>query len=442
MQTIALTRPLYRTLSATVPRARPLALSAVQSRKIAASASVMAFAVGAPPVAASRPGGWCWFANPRAVRYVGAHDRTYFAVLKGSGDNIIYQWDHDTDAVTSFTLHALLENDDHDNASILILPDGRLLVWYSTHVDTTQRQRISTNPEDISAWGAETSLDAQLGGQTYTYSNPVHLTGETGDPIYTFYRQIISSTWAGIWRSKSLDNGATWSAQEQIFARTPGQPIYWQLIQNGDSRIDFAVTDGHPDHTFPNGLYHVYYQGGNYYQSDGTLIVGGAPMEPSAGTMIHPGTPYPSWVWDMHIDALGRPIIAYSEIRGEFDHRYRYARWTGTAWQDNEVAPAGMALFSGEPAYSGGIAIDRLDPTVLYLSREIDGLWSMWRYVTANGGASWGSEQITDATTDKQARPVTPRNHNTDVRVLWWVGRYTSYTNYNVQMLSYPKVMR
>lgn len=445
MPTLALTRPLYRTLTATAAKSHTRPRAGAFTRTLAGAGKVKDFTAGSPPVAATRLGGWCWFANPRAVRYVGAHDRTYFTVTRGNGDNIIYQWDHATDTVTSFVLAAALNVDDHANASILFLPDGRLLVWYSAHTDSTQRQRISTNPEDISAWGVETSLDAQLGGDTYTYSNPVHLTGEAGSPIYTYYRQIISSAWAGIWRSKSLDNGATWSAQENIFTRTPGQPIYWQLIQNGNARVDFAVTDGHPNVTWPtrpNGLYHVYYQGGSYYRSDGTPLGGSPPYEPAVGTMIHPGWPWPAWVWDIHIDTLGRPIIAYTEIRGEFDHRYRYARWTGTAWQDNEVCFAGRALFSGEPSYSGGAAIDRLDPTVLYLSREIEGQWSIWRYVTANGGASWGGEQITDATTDPQARPVTPRNHRTDVRVLWWTGRYTSYTNYDLTMLSYPKVMR
>ncbi len=426
------------TTPATIALTRPL------THTIAGVGIVRGYTPGAAPVVAARNGGWCWFANPRAVRHVGTHDRTYFTVLKSGGDVVIYQWDHDTDAVTSFTLRAALEYDDHANASILVLPDGRLMLTYSKHTDTTMRQRFSTNPEDISAWSAEVSLDAQVGGELYTYSCPVQLMGIADDPILMFYRQIQGGAWAGLWRTVSYDDGATWGAGAQTWWYHASAASYWQLCRNGDARIDIAITDDHPDDAIPNGLYHAYYESAAWHLSDGTLIGGGLPHAPNEGTQIHPGDPYPAWVWDITIDPDGYPVIAYQETRSEFDHRYRYARWTGSAWIDNEVCEAGGTIYSVETSYAGGLAIDRIDVNTLYASREIDGAWALWRYVTADNGATWEGIKLTDdeIAPNVHARPVCPDNPHLDVRVLWFHGRYTSYTNYNVQMLSYPKVMR
>ena len=285
-------------------------------------------------------------------------------------------------------------------------------------------------------------LDEQIGGELYSYSNTIQLTGEESAPIYNFYRAIANRVWQGLWRTASHDNGLTWSAGEQIIYNGARARPYWQLTRTGADRIDFALTDGHPDELTVNGLYHLYYQDGAWLRSDGATINAPLPLAPSAGTMIHPGAPWPTWVWDITTDANGFPVIAYTEIRSVTDHRYRYARWTGTAWQDNEVVDAGGALYASQKSYSGGAAVDRLDPAILYLAREIGGKWSLWRYRTEDGGATWAAMQLTAPTEDTIARPVTPQNAHPDLRVLYWQGRYTSYTDYDTAIFSWPKVMR
>ena len=79
------------------------------------------------------------------------------------------------------------------------------------------------------------------------------------------------------------------------------------------------------------------------------------------------------WIWDVAIDDKGRPAIVYAACPSESDHRYRYARWNGRAWVDNEICKAGgwfpqtpAGKREPEPHYSGGVILDHGDPSIVY----------------------------------------------------------------------------
>ena len=61
------------------------------------------------------------------------------------------------------------------------------------------------------------------------------------------------------------------------------------------------------------------------------------------------------------IDGNGHPVIVYAAFPATSDHRYRYARWTGSTWDDNEIAAAGGSLYPEELYYSGGVCLDPAD---------------------------------------------------------------------------------
>ncbi|HTE68976.1 MAG TPA: BNR-4 repeat-containing protein, partial [Actinomycetes bacterium] len=100
-------------------------------------------------------GAWSWFGDPRAVYHEGAYRRTYTGWVSTDGSVQVASFDHDTGQRAVATLKARLQVDDHNNPSILIRPDGRLLVFWSTHAGSTMWYRRSARPEDITAWEPE-----------------------------------------------------------------------------------------------------------------------------------------------------------------------------------------------------------------------------------------------------------------------------------------------
>lgn len=383
-------------------------------------------------LAAAPEGGWIWFTDPRAIHYNG---RTYFGFVNGDGDIIVRSVDPATLTVSSETnLAAAFQVDDHAGPSLLVRDsDHRLLVFYAAHDDTNMRLRISTNSLDTDptlsgGFAAAATLDAQIGGTDYTYPVPIQLTGETNDPIYLFFRNIVTANQYDLVYSKSTDGGATWGALVKV--ADSNAHSYWRIAQNGDDRIDFAYTDEHPFYN-PGSLYHFYYEGGAYFETDGGSA-GSLPLDISDMTLVYDGSSVRSWVWDLAING-GSPVIAFAAFPSTSDHRYRYATWSGSAWTTQQIVAAGGHIYGNtdEEYYSGGVVIDRNDPTVVYLSREVSGQWEMFAYRTTDGGATWTSRALTSGSADKQIRPAPVYNADPRLRVMWMAGDYSTYVDWD-----------
>lgn len=382
-------------------------------------------------IAAAPSGGWTWFQEPRAVQYNGV---VYFGYVNGSGDIAIRTINATTLAVSAETvLHAALEADDHDNPTILIRDsDKRIIVFYTRHGGAQMYKRVSTNPEDISAFDAEVDLDASLGGAAYTYPSPVQLLSEANDPIWLFYRDPVDDNTTAMRYSKSTDGGATWAAQTLLYSDS-GRSAYWKVTSDGLGRIDFAVSDGHPFYDATVKIGHFYYEGGTFYQTDGSAFVGAPPYDFTDVSEIYAGSPK-GWVWDVAVDSVtGYPRVTYSTWPSKDDARLHWARWTGTAWESHEVATGGSKDFAqNQSYYTGGIVLDHEDTNVVYCSREIDGQYEMWRYTTADNGSTWTGEQLTFRSGGINIRPVSIRNHGANLAALWlYAPYYAGYLTYS-----------
>ena len=118
------------------------------------------------------------------------------------------------------------------------------------------------------------------------------------------------------------------------------------------------------------------------------------------------------------------------------DHRYYYARWNGSAWITNMILDTGTGGFvSGEPTYAGGVVLDPDDVDTVYLSRPINGVFEIWKYITTDDGATWSGTAITRNSRQHNCRPVVIRNAGTQ-KVLWWDGIYPPYITYKTQIRS------
>lgn len=385
-------------------------------------------------------GAWCWFQDPRVLIY---KDKLMVGSISRKGDVQATTWDLKRGVIGIATLRAKFQVDDHNVPGFLLRRDGRLMAFYTEHGGLRMYHRTSLRPFDASEWGEELSFDAGLKTRS-TYANPFQLRAE-GRRIYLFFRnRDYNPTW-----SASDDDGKTWSDGLNHIYYQKGERPYIKYASDGRDTIHFAFTDGHPNRPFLNNLYHAYYRGGGLYRSDGAFLhkLAEGPVKTTEATRIYDGAgpAGEAWVWDLELDRARRPVIVYSTHPSSSDHRYRYARWDGRAWQDQQIAYAGKCLYAKEAYYSGGICLDPDDISVVYLSSDVNlqtgapnasGHREIYRGQTGDGGKTWSWQALTANSARDNLRPIVPAGHPGKIFVLWYRGAYRTYTDFETEVVA------
>ncbi|AKC81755.1 hypothetical protein IMCC26134_01320 [Verrucomicrobia bacterium IMCC26134] len=441
------------------------------------------FFVGAPytpPPPTPLPGGavqiapdgaWTWFNDERSIIHQGS---LYSGYVLADGRYGITRYD----LADGLARHMIIstststQKDDHNNPSITVLPDGRLLVIYSKHISGSQfyqRTSLIAQPATIADWGPEIIRSVPAAN---TYANTYLLTGEN-NAIYNFHRCINFNPTLTI----STNNGVTWGTSRQLLGTGTGSTRpYPRYTSNGVDRIDAIYTDGHP-RDVNNSVYHMYYKSGGLYKTDGTLIslLANIPLDHDAGqrgNVIYqysdaawgagqgPDDWIPTargWTWDVVYDRAENPVCVFQAQVGTdatwSTSRifYYYARWTGTTWQKHFIAQAGRGIYAAESDYGGGMCLDPEDPRIVYISTNAASPFSLgdvnnvplatnaryeiWRGFTADGGLTFTWTAITSGSTADNLRPIVPLNHGRTECLLWFYGTYTSYTNFSTQVI-------
>lgn len=387
-------------------------------------------------------GAWCWFSDPRAITRDG---KTYAGWVSAEGSIQAGMLDHSSGTITVATVHPKYERDDHDNPSLLFLPDGRLMMFYSRHTGPVMNARVTLRPGDITEWEPEVTLelnDESAGRRGITYSNPVMLENEANS-IYLFWRGASYKPTV----SKSTDAGQSWSPAQLVVApevEDDGNRPYVKIASDSKDRIHMIFTDGHPRNERQNSVYYACYHNGAFYKADGTRIAGmdELPFTPEQADKVYDAstTGARAWVWDVAFDKQNNPVLLYTRHPDETDHRYHYARWNGVDWTDTELCSAGRWFpqtrdgeREREPHYSGGLALDHSDPSVVYLSRPVDGVREIEQWTTADAGRTWTSKALTRGSKHDNVRPFVVRDHAPDSPTVLWMnlsGQYRHYTDY------------
>ena len=410
------------------------------------------------PIIFSDDGGWCWFEDPRAIVHPGkliigtvANGR-HSLERKRDIEAIVY--DLKTGEKTICELHDRLQADDHNSPVFLARPDGRVLTVYAKHGPENRFYYRISKLGNPAAWGPIQTYSPSPSTRL-TYQNLFQLSDET-NRIYNFFRGLHGSFKPSfVW---SDDGGHNWQTG-QVIIRSPAARPYVRYASNARDTIHLLYTEGHP-RDFDNSLYHIFYREGSFHRSDGTPI---APLQegiqdPAAGTRIFQGGPdHVAWCADIRLDPESFPYVAYSvqmnsaglpPRQGGTDHRYRYARWDGQAWQDHQLAFAGSRLYPGEDDYTGLVALHPTNPDLVFISTNVDPAngqplvssaddrqhWEIFQGVTNEKGKSWQWSPVTRDSTADNLRPIIP-NTKTGTILLWLRGTYHSYTDYDLEVV-------
>lgn len=433
-------------------------------------------AAPAPPTrVVAADGAWTWFNDERALVLPGG--AWLVGHVRSDGRIAVSRFEPDSGVSTETVLNqeCRVVTDDHDNPSLTMLEDGRVLALYALHSLESRfyaRTSLTRDPKTGADWGPERAYATPI---RTCYSNTYRLAAEN-HRLFNVHRCINYNPTLSL----SIDQGTTWEAPRHFIATGTGRTRpYVRLCSDGVQRIDVIYTDGHPA-TSENSIYHLFYEAGVFRASDGAVL---ARLEDlpinhdggTRGTVIYPYSAAPwspgqgpddylpsgrGWTWDIHRESDGRPRVAFQVQRDEVTGPgfqgdriyYYYGRWDGERWRRRFIAQAGRPLYAAEHDYGGGMAIDPEDPNVIYLSSNaarpfaLEDLeqvplaanerYELYRGVTTDGGATFRWEQLTRDSAQDNLRPIVPVGHGRTEALLWFRGRYTKYTDFQTELVA------
>ncbi len=422
-------------------------------------------------------GSWCWFQTERSLLVdgkllvgsvaAGTHDPE----RKGDIDLLV----HDLGIGTTrrVELHDRLQRDDHNVPGLARLADGGVIALYARHGnDAHIRQRIGRPPFAAADWSAEVILPQEaVGSDGVTYNNVFRLqssgpadahgasesasggsTASAGSVLINFYRGPGWDPNA----IRSGDGGRTWQRAGKLLDG-PGRP-YVRYASDGVATIHFVCTDQHPRNA-DNSIYHGFLRDGRIHASDGSVVGAlGDGVPPERLTRIFAGGPQQvGWVSDVRVDGDGHPVVVYSVQmdsaglpvgQGGKDHRYRYARWDGRQWHDEQVAYAGRRLYPREDDYTGLIVVDPGNPKRVYFSSDADPRTGRALISAADGKrhheifqadrgprGAWTFTPLTWNSSVDNLRPLVPGGDRSPRTLLWLRGSYTTYQDFAQQVV-------
>lgn len=395
----------------------------IARRLMAATGKRDGFATLAPVVTAATDGGWTVVPFPKAFVYNG---KAYIGSAVGNtgalaSDIVVGTYNLSSLASSLFTLRSAPTVDTHNAPAIIVREtDKRIVAAYCEQNDTNVVVRISTNPEDATAFGDE--IVATTGG-THTYVAMAQLNGVSGRPIYLFYTKGITQLACVV----STDGGATWGA-ETILVQNP-ENVYWRIGTDWNTRIDIFVTDAAP--TVSN-LYHFYIDGtdGSSHNTNGTTIAS-FPFAASTLAQVLSNALGPCWSFGASWDGLPATVIMQGV--SPTDNAVKVARLRSGSWQVDTVVGSVGGQFAGDKYFSG-CAIDPADPNVVYVAEKIGSVFEIVRHLSDDDGATWDTSPLTGGSSQDNVMPDVPVGAAPGLREINLRGTLTSSAVYDFEV--------
>ncbi|MCD8319084.1 MAG: BNR repeat-containing protein [Paraprevotella sp.] len=391
-------------------------------------------------------GAWCWFADPRALHYENASgtiNSSYVGCIDVHGAIKAVQYDFLKKQRTEVLIRSYFQPDDHDNPTFIVLPDERVMVFYSRHTDEPCfYYRISRLPGDLTTLGEEKKIQTK---DNTTYPSPFILSDDP-EHIYLCWRGINwHPTIAKLSLPDADDNVRVEWGPYQIVQSTGARP-YAKYYSNGKDRIYLAYTTGHPDNENPNWLYlncvNIHTLQLEDVQGHLLSTIADGPFQVSReeqyvksfpATVIDHTPDIRDWVWQITTDTLGNPFVAMVKISGNKKiHDYYYAYWDGMTWKEIFLTHGGGHFYQTpdiETCYSGGMALDPLHEGVVYCSVPVDGafgrVYEIRKYTVNTQSRTVRAESVTHNSRKNNVRPyILPDSEDSPLRLVWMYGDY------------------
>ncbi len=365
---------------------------------------------------------------PASWYFEGAHRRTYFAWLDNDGRQCVSFFDHDKKEIQTQYLRTV-GDDDHSAPSILIRNDEHLVVFlpkgrgHSEGIDCV----ISTNPEDISAFGSAIEVDESNGAYPRPYQNG---SGQIG-VIYRYAGR-------GEYVIKSDDDGETWGTPQNLVDFGSNKSVYGALYQEIDNAdmLHYACIywDGVQQDRF--GLWYMRSidGGANWCKIDGTSI--SLPVSPSEMDLVW--STQTIRLHDVVADKNHAPhILVCQPIHRQQTNRIHRIKYESGSWVREQITPSDVFYYNPTAplvnTYTAGGCIDPKNPDIVVVAAESGLNVDMQKWQRING--SWS--KVTDITKDTPnwcIRPHYPRNYNIEFELHWCYGMYSTFGNWNMDL--------
>lgn len=390
-------------------------------------------------------GAWCWFADPRALHYEnkeGTINKTYIGYIDIHGNIKAMQYDFQKKEQEEVLIRSYFQPGDHNNPTFLVLPDERIMIFYSRHTDEPCfYYRVSRIPRDITTLGEEKRIETK---NNTTYPSPFILSDDP-EHIYLCWRGIgWHPTIAKLSLPDDKDEVDVVWGPYQIVQSTGARP-YAKYMSNGKDKIYLTYTTGHPDNELPNFLYFNYIDIKTLQLTDvrGTVLSTIADGTFKVNKTGDYAKQYPStvvdnpserdWVWQIASDRNGNPVIAMVRISDNKEsHDYYYAKWNGHEWKKTFLINAGGHFHQTpnlEKCYSAGMAIDPSNVNEVYCSLPVEGkygkVYEIVRFIMSEDGEVISKEAVTKDSQLNNVRPyMIPASEGTPLRLTWMYGNY------------------
>lgn len=393
---------------------------------------------------------YTWFGRPSTAGADGKQWIGYTKDITGGTFQHILQYNEVTDTYTEHRVGYYHEKDDHNNPSILVRDDGRLLIAYNEHASYNLRTRISGTPYDAATFGSETSMMPNGTGHRYTYATLYKISNGDIMFLYRLYRisdPVPTFSW---YYMRSTNQGGTWSAPTQL-QNMGGVQAYIVTAQSDTNPdiIHFVATDRHPQTGAPTPAseYHYYFDFGSntIHKSDGTDITHLLPIGIGDATVVALMTyPDSSWMDDIIVHE-GKPRILFTKYPGGAENNMQfkdlyYTEWTGSAWTTPHFIVRSLDGYIerdsviDQTAYVPNARFDVNNPNLIWASIEVSGYLEIHK-VTRNSSTSFTLEQITFNSTKDNWRPITVLG--TKNTTLWMRNNlYSMYTVYDMDLIA------
>jgi hypothetical protein len=415
----------------------------------------------------SDKGAWCWFADPRAISYKNESNTinsTYIGYIDVHGNVKATQINHLANVTNEVLVRSCFQPDDHDNPTFLVLPDERIMIFYSRHTDEPCfYYRITRNPGDITDLGKEIRLTTS---DNTTYPSPFILSDDPNH-IYLCWRgigwhpTIARLTMPNEEDEVTFDWGPYQILQSQNGRR--GVRPYAKYTSNGKDRIYLTYTTTHPDNQSINYVYFNYIDINTFTLKD----INGRKLETIGSGALHnveatakyknnypdavvDNSDFRNWIWEVSVIEEQKPVIAMVRINENKDsHDYYHVRWTGKEWQKTFLSNAGGHFHqtpTTERCYSGGMALDKTNPNVIYGSVPVEGkhgkVYELKKFSVNDKGRLESVKQMTFDSPKNNIRPFMIANKNDKEQLTWMNGDYYYWIVGPRSPLGYPTTIR